>query len=240
MKCGVMMNLMALGLASQVPSPVLPSDVYISVKTSGLFHNSRLPVLLSTWLPEAGHSAHLFTDAPPSTSLANSLNKTGAAMVETGCPSDHSRSARCCKMQANSPPPSTLPPEKTGSVTQFTPIQEAVCEDNFGEQCSITFKHQACNETVKKCYKPIAKCRPVYESPCTTKYVESPPGKFVGDTGWKKLPIEICGVSGTFEECHDKTIATLVDAPEEFCDLNPQNTLQENFTLKHPAANSTT
>ena len=72
------MGLMALGLASQVPSPVLPSDVYISVKTSGLFHNSRLPVLLSTWLPEAGHSAHLFTDAPPSTSLANSLKKTGA------------------------------------------------------------------------------------------------------------------------------------------------------------------
>ena len=63
MKCGVMMGLMALGLASQVPSPVLPSDVYISVKTSGLFHNSRLPVLLSTWLPEAGHSAAPY--APP-------------------------------------------------------------------------------------------------------------------------------------------------------------------------------
>ena len=26
------------------------------------------------------------------------------------------------------------------------------------------------------------------------------------------------------EECHDKVIASLVDVPEEACDLNPQNT----------------
>merc|ERR1712154_264556 len=42
-------------------------------------------------------------------------------------------------------------------VTQFTPSQEEVCEENFEKQCSITFKQQAYNETVKKCYKPVEK-----------------------------------------------------------------------------------
>ena len=70
---------------------------------------------------------------------------------------------------------------------------------------------------MKKCYKPTEKvcngegpeeCRTVYESSCTTKYVEKQPGKFVGDTSCEKLPIEICGAGCTFEEgaeeCHDK------------------------------------
>jgi len=122
-------------------------------------------------------------------------------------------------------------------VTQFTPSQEEVCEENFEKQCSITFKQQAYNETIEKCYKPVEKvcngqgeeeCRTVYESSCTTKYVEKQPGKFVGDTGCEKLPIEICGAGCTFEEgpqeCHDKVIVSLVDVPEEVCDLNPQKT----------------
>jgi len=122
-------------------------------------------------------------------------------------------------------------------VTQFTPSQEEVCEENFEKQCSITFKQQAYNETVKKCYRPVEKvcngqgpeeCRTVYESSCSTKYVEKQPGKFVGDTSCEKLPIEICGAGCTYEEgeqeCHDKVIASLVDVPEEVCDLNPQKT----------------
>jgi len=122
-------------------------------------------------------------------------------------------------------------------ITQFSPTQEEVCEENFEKQCSITFKQQAYNETVKKCYKPIEKvcngqgeeeCRTVYESSCTTKYIEKQPGKFVGDTGCEKLPIEICGAGCTFEEgpkeCHDKVLVSLVDVPEEICDLNPQKT----------------
>merc|ERR1711945_59101 len=122
-------------------------------------------------------------------------------------------------------------------VTQFQPSQEEVCEENFEKTCSITFKQQAFNETVKKCYRPLEKvcngqgpeeCRTVYESSCTTKYVEKQPGKFVGETGCEKLPVEICGAGCTFEEgpeeCHDKVIASLVDVPEEVCDLNPQKT----------------
>jgi len=120
-------------------------------------------------------------------------------------------------------------------VTQFTPTQEEVCEENFEKTCQITFKQQAFNETVQKCYKPVSKvcngqgpeeCRTVYESSCTTKYVEKQPGKFVGDTSCEKLPVEICGAGCEFEEgeqeCHDKVLTSVVDVPEEVCDLNPQ------------------
>ena len=122
-------------------------------------------------------------------------------------------------------------------VTKFKPAQEQVCEENFEKSCQITFKQQAFNETVRKCYKPIEKvcngqgkeiCQTVYESSCSTKYVEKQPGKFVGDTACEKLPVEICGAGCTLEEgdeeCHDKVIASLVDVPEEVCDLNPQKT----------------
>jgi hypothetical protein len=122
-------------------------------------------------------------------------------------------------------------------VTQFAPTQEEVCEENFEKTCQITFKQQAFNETVKKCYSPLEKvcngqgpeeCRTVYESSCTTRYVEKQPGKFVGDTKCEKLPVEICGAGCVTEEgdeeCHEKIITSLVDVPEEVCDLNPQKT----------------
>merc|ERR1712243_97395 len=119
-------------------------------------------------------------------------------------------------------------------VTQFKPSQEEVCEENFEKQCSITFKQQAYNETVRKCYKPVEKvsngqgpeeCKTVYESSCTTKYVEKQPGKFVGDTGCEKLPVEICGAGCVFEEgieeCYEDVITAVIDLPEEVCDLIP-------------------
>ena len=40
--------------------------------------------------------------------------------------------------------------------------------------------------------------------------------------------MEICGAGCVTEEgpeeCHDKTITSLIDVPEEVCDLNPQKT----------------
>merc|ERR1711892_682098 len=120
-------------------------------------------------------------------------------------------------------------------VTQFSPSMEEVCEENFEKQFSPSMKQKAMNETVQKCYKPIEKvcngqgpeeCQTVYESSCTTKYVEKQPGKFVGDTGCEKLSVEICGAGCPFEEgeeeCHEKVITSVVDVPEEVCDLNPQ------------------
>ena len=122
-------------------------------------------------------------------------------------------------------------------VTKFKPSQEQVCEENFEKSCQITFKQQAYNETIRKCYKPVEKvcngqgpevCQTVYESSCSTKYVEKQPGKFVGDTSCEKLPVEICGAGCVLEEgeeeCHDKVLVSLVDVPEEVCDLNPQKT----------------
>ena len=95
-----------------------------------------------------------------------------------------------------------------------------ICEENFEKQCQITFKQMATTETVKKCYKPLKKvcngqgpeeCRTVYESSCTTKYVEKNNGKFVGDTNCERLPIEICGAGCVTEEqpeeCHDKEVS---------------------------------
>ena len=122
-------------------------------------------------------------------------------------------------------------------VTQFEPTQEEFCEENFEKSCQITFKQQAFDETVEKCYRPLQKncngqgpeeCRTLFESACTTRYIEKQPGKFVGDTKCEKLPIEICGAGCVTEEgpeeCHDKTITTTIDIPEEICDLNPQKT----------------
>jgi len=150
-------------------------------------------------------------------------------------------------------------------VTEFTPAQEEICEENFEKKCQITFKQMAVSETVKKCYRPLMKtcgneatpsrlrfkrqlpgygdgetdsgrladgveeqCKTFYETACTTKYVEKQPGKFVGDTNCEKLPVELCGAGCSVEEgdeeCHDKEIDTLVDVPEEVCDLNPQKT----------------
>lgn len=42
-------------------------------------------------------------------------------------------------------------------VTEFSPVQEEVCEENFEKKCQITFKQMAVTETVKKCYRPLMK-----------------------------------------------------------------------------------
>ena len=42
-------------------------------------------------------------------------------------------------------------------VTEFTPAQEEICEENFEKKCQITFKSMAVTETLKKCYRPLMK-----------------------------------------------------------------------------------
>lgn len=49
--------------------------------------------------------------------------------------------------------------------------------------------------------------------------------------GCEKLPRQFCAATGCgFEpgdrECHNKTVQSLVDVPEENCDLFPQKTCQ--------------
>ena len=120
-------------------------------------------------------------------------------------------------------------------VTFFKPAQEEKCEENFEKICQIVFKQEAAKEAIRKCYRPLEKkcngdgpeeCRTLYESSCTTRYIKQGPGKFVGDTKCEKKPVEICGAGCVTlpgeEECHEKMVDTLVDVPEETCDLNPQ------------------
>lgn len=77
--------------------PVPLSDVFISVKTSAKFHKTRLAVILKTWFNLAPKNTYLFTDAADS----GVSGRVGADhLVVTSCPSDHSRQALCCKMQA--------------------------------------------------------------------------------------------------------------------------------------------
>ena len=122
-------------------------------------------------------------------------------------------------------------------ITFFKPAQEETCEENFEKVCNIVFKQEAQKETIRKCYRPLEKvcngqgpeeCRTVYESSCSTRYIDQGNGQFVGDTKCEKKPVEICGQGCVSqegpEECHDKSVDTLVDVPEETCDLNPQKT----------------
>merc|ERR1712170_307173 len=106
--------------------------------------------------------------------------------------------------------------EKEEEVTTLKKEPILECTHKNVEQCHYTYvtkfkpsQQQVFNETVRKCYKPIEKvcngqgkeiCQTVYESSCSTKYVEKQPGKFVGDTSCEKLPVEICGAGCTLEE----------------------------------------
>ena len=67
------------------------------------------------------------------------------------------------------------------------------------------------------------------------RYIEKSPGQFVGDTSCEKLPVEICGAGCVVEEgpeeCHDKQIDSLVEVPEESCEVQPQKTCRHATKL---------
>ena len=79
-----------------IPTKVTVNDIFISVKTSGKFHQSRLSPILDTWFSLAPSSTWIFSD----TSDADVTRRTGGRLIKTECPSDHSRTALCCKMEA--------------------------------------------------------------------------------------------------------------------------------------------
>ena len=49
-----------------------------------------------------------------------------------------------------------VPPLDT-FITEFVPVQEEVCEENFWKACKITFKEQAYNYTLETCTTPLVK-----------------------------------------------------------------------------------
>ena len=72
------------------------NDIFISVKTSGKFHQSRPSPILDTWFSLVPTSTWIFSD----TSCPDMTRRTGGRLIKTECPSDHSRTSLCCKMEA--------------------------------------------------------------------------------------------------------------------------------------------
>lgn len=70
-------------------------DVYVAVKTTGRFHQTRLALLLATWISRIKAHTFIFTDVED-----EELQSNGYNMVVTGCQSDHSQQALSCKMSA--------------------------------------------------------------------------------------------------------------------------------------------
>ncbi|XP_037073880.1 fringe glycosyltransferase-like [Pollicipes pollicipes] len=69
-------------------------DVFISVKTSGQFHATRLPPILDTWFKRVPTQTWFFTDQED----PELLQRTGGHVINTNCSSSHHRDALCCKM----------------------------------------------------------------------------------------------------------------------------------------------
>ncbi|XP_001521629.1 beta-1,3-N-acetylglucosaminyltransferase manic fringe [Ornithorhynchus anatinus] len=71
-------------------------DVFVAVKTTRRFHQSRLELLLDTWISRTRKQTYIFTDGEDE-ALQERL---GAHFVVTNCPAEHSHPALSCKMAA--------------------------------------------------------------------------------------------------------------------------------------------
>ncbi|KAK7112549.1 fringe glycosyltransferase-like [Littorina saxatilis] len=73
--------------------PTELGDIFISVKTSGKFHATRLQLVLQTWYLLAREQTYFFTDKDdPAISQS-----TGGHLVNTNCTPSHTRQSLCCK-----------------------------------------------------------------------------------------------------------------------------------------------
>ncbi|XP_038639744.1 beta-1,3-N-acetylglucosaminyltransferase lunatic fringe-like [Scyliorhinus canicula] len=86
---------------SRLPAPDLARkvelrDVFIAIKTTRKFHQSRLELLLSTWVSRAWEQTYIFTDDEDEELTI----RTGHRVINTNCSSAHSRQALSCKMAA--------------------------------------------------------------------------------------------------------------------------------------------
>ncbi|XP_076253648.1 fringe glycosyltransferase isoform X1 [Rhynchophorus ferrugineus] len=80
--------------ATVKPPTITLDDVFISVKTTRNYHNSRLPIILKTWFQLAKKQTWFFTDSND----ADFQARTNGHMINTNCSSSHNRKALCCKM----------------------------------------------------------------------------------------------------------------------------------------------
>ncbi|KAF1548406.1 Beta-1,3-N-acetylglucosaminyltransferase manic fringe, partial [Eudyptula albosignata] len=71
-------------------------DIFIAVKTTKRFHQSRMELLLDTWISQAREQTYVFTDEED-----DALKRTmGDHAVFTNCSAEHSHLALSCKMAA--------------------------------------------------------------------------------------------------------------------------------------------
>ncbi|XP_017782254.1 PREDICTED: fringe glycosyltransferase-like, partial [Nicrophorus vespilloides] len=80
--------------ATVKPPTTTLEDLFISVKTTKHYHQSRLLIILKTWFQLAKAQTWFFTDSED----PEFQKKTNGHMINTNCSSSHSRKALCCKM----------------------------------------------------------------------------------------------------------------------------------------------
>ncbi|KAJ8722877.1 hypothetical protein PYW07_004057 [Mythimna separata] len=68
-------------------------DIFISVKTSKHYQDTRLPIILKTWFQLAKDQTWFFTD----TDNPQHQRQTNGHMVNTNCSDSHQRKHLCCK-----------------------------------------------------------------------------------------------------------------------------------------------
>ncbi|XP_074553364.1 beta-1,3-N-acetylglucosaminyltransferase lunatic fringe [Halichoeres trimaculatus] len=69
-------------------------DIFIAVKTTKKFHQSRLNLLLDTWISRHAQQTFIFTDGEDE----ELKKKIGSHAINTNCSAAHSRQALSCKM----------------------------------------------------------------------------------------------------------------------------------------------
>ena len=120
------------------------------------------------------------------------------------------------------------------------------------KNCNIDLTRQAREETRQHCYTPMVRecgegkgegseaCRETFDTECISVYKpkirENGSNLLLAKTECQRIPKTLCGarkceiVAGP-EECHNQTITTVSDVPEETCDLVPQKTCQHVYRL---------
>ncbi|NWZ42657.1 MFNG acetylglucosaminyltransferase, partial [Brachypodius atriceps] len=71
-------------------------DIFIAVKTTKRFHQSRVELLLDTWISQASQQTYIFTDEEDGALK----RRMGGHVIFTNCSAEHSHQALSCKMAA--------------------------------------------------------------------------------------------------------------------------------------------
>ncbi|XP_057243806.1 beta-1,3-N-acetylglucosaminyltransferase manic fringe isoform X2 [Malurus melanocephalus] len=71
-------------------------DIFIAVKTTKRFHQSRVELLLDTWISQASEQTYIFTDEEDDALK----RRMGGHVIFTNCSAEHSHLALSCKMAA--------------------------------------------------------------------------------------------------------------------------------------------